>query len=121
MVDTIASQIVSMIIPYLISAGKTALESAAPQILEAIRKKFKGDEYAEQTLKRVEEKPKDKGRAGALNMILAEKMRSDRQFASLLEQYAKNYKPPTSDVITQNITISDSEVGNVTQTGKQGG
>jgi hypothetical protein len=122
MEDTTASQIVSMIIPYLVSAGKAAVESVVPQALEAIRKKFKGDEYAQQTLNRFEEKPSDKGRAGALGMIIAEKMRSDGEFASLLEQFAKNYEHPTSDIINQKITIAGgSRVGDITQTGKQGG
>jgi hypothetical protein len=121
MLDQTASQIVSMIVPYLVQAGQAAAESVVPQVLEAIRKKFKGDEYAKQTLKRLEEKPKDEGRAGALSMILAEKMRSDRQFAALLEKYTKEFKQPTSDVITQNITIDrNSKVGgNITQTGKR--
>lgn len=121
MADTIATQVVGMIVPYLIQAGKATLESVVPQVLDAIRKQFKGDAYAKQTLKRLEAKPEDKSRAGALEMILAEKMNADRKFAALLEGYVKSAERPTSEVINQNITLNGgSEVrGNITQIGKQ--
>ena len=121
MVETIAAQIVSLIVPYFARAGKVVVENVVSKTLEAIRQKFKGDDYAEQTLKRLEAKPDDESRAGALRMMLEEKMRSDRKFASILEQFAKQIEQPVGDVINQNITVTGgSKVGgNITQTGKK--
>jgi len=121
MIETVAAQIVSTIVPYLIKAGKVAVEGVAAKAIDVIRKKFKGDDYAEQTLKRLEDKPEDEGRASAMRIMLAEKMRSDRKFASILEQIAKQIDQPAGDVINQNITLDRGSkvTGNIIQTGKQ--
>ena len=51
------------------------------QLAQATINKFKGDNYAEQTLSRAKEKPDSSGRQDALKEVLTEKLNEDPKFA----------------------------------------
>ena len=55
-------------------------------LYQAVKKRFKGDAYAEQTLARAEEKPEAEDRQEALKGVLAEKMADDPAFAASLRR-----------------------------------
>lgn len=92
-----ATAVLTPLLPYLVKAGEKAAEEAGQKIgataldkakalYEAIRKKFAGDAYAEETLKRAAEKPDSEGRRAAVAEVLAEKAEADQEFGQQLAQ-----------------------------------
>ena len=96
-VATTAAALLTPLLPYLVKAGGKAAEEAgkefgtaawekAKALYEAVRGKFTGDAYAEETLKRAAEKPESEGRRAALAEVLAEKAEADQEFGQQLAQ-----------------------------------
>ena len=114
-----ASLAVALIAPYLAklgesfasSAGEAALEGTM-SLLTAIRRKFTGDgdEYAKQTLERLEQRPNDDGRQSALKGVLEDKAQADNEFADELRQLveATTGAQPVGNFLTQ---VYGGEVG----------
>lgn len=125
-IQTIATAAMTILSPYLTkgaeefakTVGKVTAEKAAA-LYQAIRNKFKGDAYAEQTLARAEEKSGSKGRQTALKEVLAEKLQQNPTFAEAVRRLIEEIQQiPGSDIITQNLDISGEVEGNVFQIGK---
>jgi len=100
-VASATTAILTPLLPYLIRASEKTAEEIGKQLgvavwekakslYEAIRAKFAGDAYAEETLRRAAEKPADEGRRSALQSVLTEKAEADhdfgRQLAWLVEE-----------------------------------
>ncbi len=109
---TLASGVVSLLVPYLAKAGKTIAEkvgedawntvnSKIERLYDAIENKFRGNDYANQTLKRLEEKPEDKGRQSAIESVLKEVLAEDQQFQKMLSQFLAEAKQAGGDTIIQ--------------------
>ena len=108
----IVSSAVALLSPYLVKvaegsaqeAGKNSQEKIK-EIYQAIRQKFTGDQddYAQQTLKRLEEKPAEKRRQKALEAILEEKLEADSDFAAQLTELVQDTTQgqPVSQFVTQ--------------------
>ncbi|MCK6630332.1 MAG: hypothetical protein L6R45_34825 [Anaerolineae bacterium] len=127
-IQAISVAVVALLGPYLVKAGEAFAEKAGEKLAEkvgelyqVIKKKFKGDTYAEQTLTRVEEKPEAKGRQDALIAVLAEKMQEDTNFAEKMQRLLEESEQVGGgDVIKQQLNIS-GKAEDVFQIGKMGG
>jgi hypothetical protein len=130
-IQAIATAAVTFLAPYLAKAGEALAKSVGEQLLgkmgdlyRAIKKKFKGDNYAEQTLVRVEEKPESEGRQVALAEVLADKMEADSDFAHLIRQLVEEIgrlvEKSNGEVIKQRIDIS-GKAGDIIQVGRASG
>lgn len=93
----IATSVVSLLAPYLAKISEGAAQKAGESawektkaIYQAIVSKFNKDEYAKQTLKRLEEKPETESRQRALVDVLAEKAEADSEFAEELNRLMKD-------------------------------
>lgn len=90
-ISTLASAAMALLGPYLVKgaeefakvAGKAAAEKIGA-LYQAIKEKFKGDDYAKQTLARTEEQPTSKSRQTALESLLVELMEQDTKFAEMV-------------------------------------
>ncbi len=87
--DTLAASGISLLTAFLFKAGPPvadkagqAVAEAANCLIEAVRKKFKGNSYAEQALNRLEEKPDSKDRQASVKDVLLEQMEKDSIFAA---------------------------------------
>ena len=87
--ETLAASGISMLTTFLAKAAQPladkagqAVADAANSLLGAIKKKFKGDSYAEQALNRLEEKPESKDRQASVKDVLLEQMEKDDVFAA---------------------------------------
>jgi hypothetical protein len=89
----IATQVVTLIAPYLAAAGTAAATKAGGEAVDAIkslytklRDRFRqnADKYPQETLSRLEERPKDVARQQALAAVLDEMSRDDPEFRQLL-------------------------------------
>jgi len=118
----IVSSAVALLSPYLVKAAEGAAQEAGKNswekvkgIYQAIRHKFANDkdEYAQQTLKRLEEKPVEKRRQEALESILEEKVEADSGFAAQLAELVKDTTQgqPVSQFVTQ--VFGDGRVGKI--------
>jgi len=127
-IQQIATAAMVLLSPYLAKAGEAFAKKTGEQLTErvsklyqAIKKKFAGDDYAEQTLTRVEEKPTSTGRQVVLKEVLAEKMEDDANFADMVRRSVEEtHNAPGGDVITQQLNIS-GKTGDVFQVGKMSG
>jgi hypothetical protein len=116
---------VAILAPYFAEAGKTAAVKAGDAAVDGIRalasmirRKFEddGDDYAKETLSRLENKPDDQGRQAALQGVIAEKAEADPAFAAEVErlvQEATNGKP-LNQFLTQ---VFGGEVRNIVNIG----
>ncbi|MCI5212572.1 MAG: hypothetical protein D3910_28145 [Candidatus Electrothrix sp. ATG2] len=131
-VATITAATVGFLGPYLVKAGDAVAKKAGEKTIEAvgplyqaIRKKFRGDSYAEQTLSRVEEKPKSEARMAALQGVLNEKVENDQDFTKLLEQLIEQIKGADGKIsgntvkgdnnVIQSVTANGGSISGVTQ------
>lgn len=87
--ETLAASGMSMLAIFLAKTGQPladkagqAVADAANSLFAAIKKKFKGDSYAEQALNRLEEKPESKDRQASVKDVLLEQMERDNIFAA---------------------------------------
>ena len=94
---TPATGAVSLLVPHLAKAGKAVTDKIGQEVwdkvsnkveklYETIKNKFTGNDYANQTLKRLEEKPEDKDRQSAMQSVLKEVLVEDPQFQKMLSQ-----------------------------------
>lgn len=124
-IHVIATSAVAALTPYLVKAGTVAAEKLGEKLPEAIenlynaiRKKFKSEPYAEQTLTRAVEKPESPGRQAALADVLAEEMEKDAEFAATLEKIMERVEESSAgDRIDQSVNVSGKS-GDITVIGK---
>jgi len=123
-----ASAAVALLAPYLAEAGTAAASRAgeaavdgAKALLAMLRRRFSGDkdEYAQQTLTRLEEKPDDQARQAALQGVLAEKAEEDRSFRTELERlvHQTTFDRPVAEFLTE---VYGGEVGKIVNIGAAG-
>ena len=117
----LAGAVVAMVAPYLAEAGKAAAEKAGESaashvggILGVIRRKFGADddEYAQQTLARLEEQPQAEARRRSLADLLAEKLEAEPAFREELERLVQGARRDTQTMqfLTQ---VYGGQVGEV--------
>ena len=87
--ETLAASGISLLATFLAKAGQPLADKAgqgvvdaAGFLLEAIKKKFRGNSYSEQVLNRLEQKPESKDRQASAKDILMEQMEKDDVFAA---------------------------------------
>ncbi len=125
-VPAVATAAISVLSPYLSEIGKSLAQEAGKQLprkitelYNAIREKFKGDDYAEQTLARAENKPDSRSRLEALKGVLMEKMETDSDFAAIIYRLTLSGTPEEGRIFQQmNVT---GTVGNAFQIGRING
>lgn len=111
-IEILTTGAVSLLTLYLAKAGKTISESVGKdawnivnskieKLYNAIKNKFIDNVYANQTLKRLEEKPEDKGRQIAMENILKEFLENDQQFQKMLIQLLAEVQQAGGDSIIQ--------------------
>lgn len=111
-VSTIASDAVLLLFPYLAMASKSIsdtiskvalnkVNSKIETLYETIKNKFNENSYAEQTLKRLEEKPEDGDRQIALKSVLKDVLTKDQEFQKILIQLLSEIKQVGGDNIIQ--------------------
>jgi hypothetical protein len=125
--DVIAAA-VALVAPYLAKAaegfasraGEAAIDGTKA-LLRAIRDKFADDrdEYASQTLTRLEERPDDEARQAALRAVLADKASQDADFAYELRQLVgqTTQGAPLNSFLTQ---VYGGDVGKIVNVGTTG-
>ena len=124
-IRALATAAVALLIPYLAKVGEAFSEKAGERLAEkagelylAVKRKFEGDDYAEQTLARFKKKPESEGRQVALGELLAKKMEGDAGFASVICQLVQDTTEVSGgDAINQRLEIS-GKTGDVFQVGK---
>lgn len=94
--ETLAASGISMLTIFLTKAGQPladkagqAVVDAANALFRAIKKKFKGNSYAELALKRLEENPESKGRQASVKEVLLEQMERDDVFAAEVRKFVE--------------------------------
>lgn len=121
----IVSSAIALLSPYLVKVAEGAAQEVGKNswekvkgIYQAICQKFARDkdDYAQQTLKRLEEKPTEKRRQEALEAILEEKL-DDSDFAAQLAELVKDTTQgqPVSQFVTQ--VFGHGRVGKVANIG----
>lgn len=109
---TLATGAVSLLVPHLAKAGKVVADKVGQEVwdkvsnkieklYETIKNKFIGNDYAIQTLKRLEEKPDDKDRQSAMQSILKEVLIEDSQFQKILSQILAEAKQVGGESVIQ--------------------
>lgn len=109
---TLATGAVSLLVPYLAKAGKTIADKIGKDawdtvndkietLYESIKSKFLGNDYASQTLKRLEEKPDDDDRQNAMKGVLRDALAEDGQFQKILAQLLEQIEHEGGDNIIQ--------------------
>ena len=114
-IESLAASAIALLVPYLKKGVESFVEKSGEMLAEktaaifkAIKKKFTGDSYAEQTLERVTEQPESEGRQAALKSVLMEQMESDSGFSALVEKLVAEAK----GVEITNVNVSgDRNVG----------
>lgn len=107
---TLATGAVSLLVPYLAKAGRTIADKVGKDVwdivntkvetlYESIKNKFTGNDYAGQTLKRLEEKPEDEDRQNAMKSILKENLAEDPQFQEVVGQLLAETKQVGGDSV----------------------
>ena len=117
-VETIAAAVGTYIVlrisdGFLQKIGEDGFERVN-ELYQKVVQKFKGNTYAEQTLKRLEEQPFNKQRKLAFESLLIEKLAEDVSFADDISKIIEKLKETTGDQFLvlgdRNITVG----GNVT-------
>lgn len=125
---TLGAAAVTLLGPYLAQAGGSFAEKVGEKLAEkvggifqAIKQKFTGDSYAEQTLTRFSEQTEAQPRKSALQGVLVEKMQEDPEFLKLLQNMIEEAKEAEGgQIITQgsrNIVVGGDASGNTMITG----
>jgi hypothetical protein len=90
---TLATSVIAFLAPFLARTGKAAMDKIGSDVAEAassqvkslyetIKRRLAGDDYAAQSLKRLEEKPDQEERQAALKGVLKELLVADAEFQS---------------------------------------
>lgn len=98
-IQAIAVAATALLGPFLAKAGEGLAEETGKKLAEkvgvlyqVVKRKFKGDAYAEQALVRAEEKPESGERQSALKAVLVEKMEDDPDFAETVRRLVEEAK-----------------------------
>lgn len=122
----IVTSAVAILAPYFAKAGEGAAKKAGEETWEKIKTLYQvisnklsadKDDYAQQTLKRLEEKSSDKSRQRALSDILTEKAETDTVFAQELQQLVQG-TTQGQDVGQFLIQLYGGEVGKIVNIGQ---
>ncbi len=111
-IEPIATDAVSLLIPYLTKSGKTIVKKVGKDVWDMVNSKIEtlykeikikslNDDYASQTLKRLEEKPMDKDRQNAIRNVLIEVLSEDQELQKVLSQLLVEVKQAGGDSIIQ--------------------
>jgi hypothetical protein len=120
----IAAQVIANIAPYFAQVAVASvvepLSGGITALVEAVRKKLKGDAFAEESLKRMEDKPDDPDRQAAMRSVLSEKLSADPDFAALLQGLLEKVEPAEAGSINQKVQLSGNARvgGDVIQVGR---
>jgi len=93
----LATSAVALLVPYLTKAGSAMMErigkdvagavsTRVESLYEAIKRRLGGNDYAGQSLKRLEEKPDEEERQAALKGVLKELLVEDAEFQTAVER-----------------------------------
>lgn len=135
-IQAIAIAATGLLGPYLAKASEAFAKQAGEIMMEkvgalyqAIKQKFQGDDYAEKTLARVEQKPDSETRMATLQEVLTEKLEEDEAFSKLLQQLIGEAKKIGDEIsisgdsnivgdhnVVQSVTAHGGNISNVTQT-----
>ena len=124
----IITSVVTLLAPYLAKAGEEVAKKAGEAswekmkaLYQVICNKFSADkdDYAQQTLKRLEEKPSEESRQRALTDILVEKAEANPEFAQELKQLVQDTTQgkDVGQFLTQ---VYGGEVGKIVNIGQAG-
>ncbi len=127
--ETLAASGISMLTTFLAKAGQPladkagqAVADAVDSLFGAIKKKFKSDSYAEQALKRLQEKPESKDRQASVKDVLLEQMEKDEAFAAEVKKLIEiAQKADKNGVIawgTRSVAIGGNAQNNIIITGE---
>ena len=111
-ITTLVTEAVLLLVPYLVKGGRTitdkvgkdiggVVNSKAETLYETIKNKFGGNDYASQTLKRLEEMPEDEDRQSTMKIVLKEVIAEDSEFQRMLDQLLVEVKQVGGGPITQ--------------------
>jgi len=92
----LATSAIALLVPYLTKAGSAIVErigkdvagtvsTRVESLYEAIKRKLGGNDYAAQSLNRLEEKPDEEERQAALKGVLKELLVKDAEFRTAVE------------------------------------
>jgi hypothetical protein len=109
---TLATGAISLLVPHLAKTGKVVVDKVGQEVwdkvsnkveklYETIKNKFIGNDYAIQTLKRLEEKPEEKDRQSAMHSVLKEVLVEDAQFQKMLSQILAEAKQAGGNSVIQ--------------------
>jgi hypothetical protein len=123
---TLATTVVNLLSPYLSKVAGALADKAANAageklgtLFTAVKAKFTGNVYAEETLKRVKDQPESASRQAALVGVLEEQIKNDPEFAETMRKLVGEAKDSGADNILQNVTISGkARTGNINTIGK---
>jgi hypothetical protein len=123
---TLATAVVNLLIPHLPRITEAVSKGLMDEALEklksiftAVKEKFAGNVYAEETLKRVEDQPQSQSRQAALVGVLEEQIQGDPVFADNLRKLIGKAKTSESEIINQKVTVSgNAKTGDITTLGK---
>ena len=126
--ETLTASGISLLTTFLAKAGQPladkagqAVVDAANSLFGAIKKKFKGNSYAEQALTRLEEKPESKDRQASVKDVLLEQMEKDDVFATEVRRFVEAaQKADKSGVIAwgaRSVAIGGNAQNNIIITG----
>ena len=116
---TLATKAVSLLVPYLAKAGEAIAQKAGQAIWDSLKARFASDKDAATALKQLSSTPHSGGRRIALKEVVEEQIQADREFAETLLQLVAEVKQPSGD-ISQTISISHGNAGDLTQIAKTG-
>lgn len=122
----LAAVVVNLLSPHLAKMGEGLARGAGDiawekvkQVYSIVKEKMAGDEYAAQTLKRLEKDPRSKPKQSALLGVLEEKLGESPDFAAQLLKLVDEYRDAAGETIQQDVTVSNhSKAGDITQIGK---
>jgi hypothetical protein len=96
--ETLAASAVTLLVNYLAKVGDgfaetigTDIANKAGAVLKLIRNKFKGDNYAEETLRRVEKDHKSESARLTLKELILEKLKNDPDFIKSLAEFVPDH------------------------------
>lgn len=124
-----AVNLLAPLTPFLTKAGEKVAEKIgeagfekAKSLYSAIRDKFASDEdeYALQTLRKLEEQPENEGRKAALIGVLAGKADDDAGFAQQLERIVQEIKQDSNTAQFMTNVYGDARVSNIYNIGQVG-
>lgn len=126
--ETLAASGISMLTIFLTKAGQPladkagqAVADAANSLFGAIKKKFKGNSYAELALKRLEENPESKDRQASVKDVLLEQMERDDVFAAEVRKFVEAAQKADKDSVialgARSVAIGGNAKNNIIITG----